>query len=100
VESRGGLHGALGIAITARDVAKRKLLDIGAGVERILLLVFRGAKLSSASREACLVFRRQDFRPSQIIFCINVLLLRLLRFACALLARGCCGILRLLRAAT
>jgi len=95
------LHGALGIAVTARDVPKRKLWKLSACVQRTWrLAVSRTNLLSSAAREARLVFGGQNFRASQIVFRVDMLLLLGLVFARLLLAGGCCRILRLLRSAT
>ena len=96
----GSLHGALGVAIAARYVAKRKLRQIAGGIQAgWRLLTGRGKLLFSTGREARLIFGCQDLRAPQIVFGVNMLLLRRLVFARALLARGIRGSLRLLRAA-
>src|SRR5712672_363672 len=73
-KGRGSLHGPLCLSVTTRHIAKRKLRQLKAGVQRILhLWLGRSSGLPTLRREARFVFRGQDFRAPQIIFRVNVL---------------------------
>jgi hypothetical protein len=101
MESGWSLHGELGFAIAARDVAKRKLWQIDAGVQRRLRLFSGRIRINwfFFRGEALFVFRRQDLRSREIVVRINVFGALGLRSPCALLARGLGHVLRFLRAA-
>jgi len=101
VERIGRLCGEFGIAVAARDIAERELGEPGVGVDGRLRLFFGGRGLLFAlGFHDGFVFRGQDFRAVQVFVGVNVfLLLRLLLFTGALLARGCGYILRILSAA-
>ena len=88
VEWIGGLRGEFGIAVTARDIAERKLRQCRIGVDGRLSLFLGGLGLLALGFDEGFVFRGQDSRAAQIFVSVNVLFLLRLLFASALLACG------------
>jgi hypothetical protein len=87
--SRNFFRGLLGIAVTTRDIAERKLRQRSIGVDGRLGLFLDGRGLLLAlGLDKGFVVRGQDFRAAQIFIGVNVLLLLRLLFAGALLACG------------
>ena len=83
------MRGEFGIAVTARDIAERKLRQRGIGVDGRLSLFLDGhGLLLPPGFHKGFVVRGQDFRAAQIFVGVNVLLLFGLLFASAFLARG------------